>query len=69
MTRRNHNNRSEKKKEHVPDRGNEAVPKGEKDTGHQGSHKSDGSRGIPKTQGQGQANKDVANRGQNRGHG
>jgi hypothetical protein len=53
----------------VPDRSDEAVPKGNKDAGHQGGHKGDGGGGVPKTQGQGQANKDVDNKGQNRGHG
>ncbi len=69
MTSRNHNNRSEKQKGHVPDRSDDAVPKGDKDAGHQGGHKGDGGGGVPRTQGQGQANKDVDNRGQNRGHG
>ncbi len=69
MTSRNHNNRSEKQKGHVPDRSDEAVPKGKKDAGHQGGHKGDGGGGVPRTQGQGQANKGVDNRGQNRGHG
>jgi hypothetical protein len=68
MTSRNHNNRSEKKG-HVPDRSDEAVQKGEKDAGHQGGHKGDGGGGVPRTQGQGQANEGVDNRGQNRGHG
>ena len=53
----------------MPDRSDEAVQKGEKDAGHQGGHKGDGGGGVPRTQGQGQANKDVDNRGQNRGHG
>ena len=69
MTTRNQNNRSEKQKGHVPDRSDEAVQKGNKDAGHQGGHKGDGGGGVPKRQGQGQANKDVDNRGQNRGHG
>ena len=69
MTSRNHNNRSEKQKGHVPDRSGEAAPKGEKDAGHQGGHKSDGGGRVPRPQGQGQANKAVDNRGQNRGHG
>jgi hypothetical protein len=70
MTSRNHNNRSEKQKGHVPDRSDEAVPKGHsKDAGHQGGHKGDGGGGVPKTQGQSQANKDVDNNHQNRGHG
>ncbi len=69
MTTRNHNNRSEKMKGHMPYKDDEAVQKGEKDAGHQGGHKGDGGGGVPKTQGQGQANKDVDNRGQNRGHG
>ena len=43
--------------------------RGEKDAGHQGWHKGDGGGGVPRTQGQGQANKAVDNRGQNRGHG
>ncbi len=68
MTSRNHNNRSEKQKGHVPYRDDEAVQKGNKDAGHQGGHKGDGG-GVPKTQGQGQANKDVDNNHQNRGHG
>ncbi len=69
MTSRNHNNRSEKQKGHVADRSDEAVPKGKKDAGHQGGHKGDGGGGVPRTQGQGQANKDVDNQGQNRSHG
>ncbi len=56
MTTRNHNNRSEKMKGHMPYKDDEAVQKGEKDAGHQGGHKGDGGGGVPKTQGQGQAN-------------
>jgi hypothetical protein len=69
MTSRNHNNRSEKQKGHVPDRSDQAAPKGGKNAGDHGGHKGDGGGGIPKTQGQGQANKDADNHGENRGHG
>src|SRR3954470_22268030 len=49
MTTRNHNNRSEKQKGHVPDRSDEAVPKGHsKDAGHH-PHHGDGGGGVPKT--------------------
>jgi hypothetical protein len=69
MTTRNHNNRSEKQKGHVPDRGDEAVSTGHsKDAGHR-PHHGDGGGGVPKAQGQGQANERVDNRKQNRGHG
>jgi hypothetical protein len=69
MTTRNHNNRSEKQKGHAPDRSDEAVAKGHtKDAGHH-PHHGDGGGGVPKTQGQGQANEGVDNRKQNRGHG
>jgi hypothetical protein len=69
MTTRNHNNRSEKQKGHVSDRSDEAVPKGHsKDAGHH-PHHGDGGGGVPKMQGQGQANEGADNRKQNRGHG
>ncbi len=46
MTTRNHNNRSEKMKGHMPYKDDEAVQKGEKDAGHQGGHKGSSWRSV-----------------------
>ena len=67
MVTRNHNNRSEKQKGHVPDRSGQA----DDDTGHSTDagpkSRGDGGGGAPKHQGQGQA--DNPHPGQSRGHG
>lgn len=75
MVTRNHNNRSEKQKGHAPlHQGTEvAQDHGGTDERHDGKGRNngrgDGAGGAPKKQGQGQANKGVDNRHQNRGHG
>ena len=74
MTSRNHNNRSEKQKGHMPVQGNEDQrDRPGTDERHDGKSRQngggDGAGGAPKQQGQGQANKGVDNKGQNRGHG
>ena len=69
MTARNHNNRSEKLKGHVPDnsgRGDDGTSHGT-DAGPKS--RGDGGGGAPKRQGQGQANDGAPASHQNRGHG
>jgi hypothetical protein len=75
MTTRNHNNRSEKQKGHMPIHQGEEVSQDRPGTDdrHDGKGRQngggDGAGGAPKAQGQGQANKGVDNHHQNRGHG
>ncbi|WP_375459986.1 hypothetical protein [uncultured Enterovirga sp.] len=75
MVTRNHNNRSEKQKGHVPveDGAQASQDHAGIDERHDGKGRQngggDGAGGAPKAQGQGQANKGVDNHHQNRGHG
>ncbi len=73
MSTRNHNNRSEKQKGHTPDRTGSQQGLTGTDERHDGKSRinggGDGAGGAPKKQGQGQANKDVIGKHQNRGHG
>jgi hypothetical protein len=67
MAARNHNNRSEKQKGHMPNRDGEADPEQgfSSDAGERS--RGDGGGGAPKHQGQGKANNPSP--GQTRGHG
>jgi hypothetical protein len=73
MTTRNHNNRSEKQKGHMPVQEDGSQDMAGTDNRQDGKSRhnggGDGAGGAPKQQGQGQANKGVDNQHQNRGHG
>jgi hypothetical protein len=69
MVSRNHNNRSEKQKGHVPDRSGQADDDNRYSTDAGPKPRGDGGGGAPKHQGQGQANKHHDTPHQNRGHG
>ena len=67
MTSRNHNNRSEKQKGHVPDNSAKGDNGKSYSTDAGPKARGDGGGGAPKEQGQGQANNPTP--GQQRGHG
>jgi hypothetical protein len=69
MVSRNHNNRSEKQKGHVPDSSARGDDGSSHSTDAGPKSRGDGGGGAPRQQGQAQANKDDAGSNQNRGHG